>query len=243
MGEELTLDFQMPVGPDGQHTSATHHAKMVDQEVTYKPVDEMHSSEMLLNIHGQAQMPELTLDVQLPEGTGQIVQSMKSPTDSDEDGFATPEEDLPDELKPQVQAFSEMAEQVSAQMIAELMPQLAHHPEVTATKEIGQIFVGGRKISLQATVKDEVKSEPVPAIEEKPTEKPKGKGKPTAKASAVEEEVEQELVPIPEKTPLWKKNILIKQNEKITEKNKQIQERRKSQIEAEEAAKAAEEAA
>merc|ERR1711988_310208 len=163
-----------------------------------------------------------------------------------------PEEDLPDELKPQVQAFSEMAEQVSAQMIAELMPQLAHHPEVTATKEIGQIFVGGRKISLQATVKDEPKPEPVPAIEEKPAEKPreapkvaekpKGKSKPAAKAP-VEEEVEQELVPIPEKTPLWKKNILIKQNEKIMEKNKQIQERRKSQIEAEEAAKAAEEAA
>merc|ERR1711988_1884840 len=249
--EEVTLDFQMPVGPDGQHTSATHHAKMVDQEISYKPVEEMHSSEMLLNIHGKAQMPELTLDVQLPDGTSQIVQSMKSP-DSDEDGFATPEEDLPDELKPQVQAFSEMAEQVSAQMIAELMPQLAHHPEVTATKEIGQIFVGGRKISLQATVKDEPKPEPVPAIEKKPAEKPKeapkvaekpkGKSKPAAKAP-VEEEVEQELVPIPEKTPLWKKNILIKQNEKIMEKNKQIQERRKSQIEAEEAAKAAEEAA
>merc|ERR1712178_402107 len=57
--------------------------------------------------------------------------------------------------------------------IAELMPQLAHHPEVTATKEIGQIFVGGRKISLQATVKDEPKPEPVPAIEEKPAEKPR----------------------------------------------------------------------
>merc|ERR1711862_885848 len=107
--------------------------------------------------------------------------------------------------------------------IAEILPPITHHSEIT-TKEVGQIFVGGRKILLQATVQ---KDEPA-AEKPEETDKPETKQKTdTTKKPAKQPEekpkpeiVEEEDIVIDENLPAWKKNILKKKQEKIEERRK-----------------------